>query len=170
VQDSHHNENQALASHPKRGRTNRSFNKSFNDKKTLVPPGHEKRKDISRIKCFKCDKYGHIVRNFPTRKKGRQHASTVDVDSGAPHRDEEVKDEVLFFISALSGMVPTNSGIFLIDSGASRNMTGYREHLAYLVEKESRLHVVLGDNSRYIVKGVVSSYFQLDSNIPLQLI
>jgi hypothetical protein len=48
-------------------------------------------------------------------------------------------------------------------------MTGYREHLTYLVEKESRLHVVLGDNVRYIVKGVGSSSFQLDFDIPLQL-
>jgi hypothetical protein len=66
-------------------------------------------------------------------------------------------------------MVPTNSDIWLIDNGASRHMTGYREHLTDLVEKESRLHVVLGDNARYIVKGVGSSSFQLDSDIPLQL-
>jgi hypothetical protein len=47
-------------------------------------------------------------------------------------------------------------------------MTGYREHLIDLVEKESHLHVVLGDNARYIVKGVGTS-FQHDSDIPLQL-
>jgi hypothetical protein len=48
-------------------------------------------------------------------------------------------------------------------------MTGYREHLTNIVEKESRLHVVLGDNARYSVKGVGYSSFQLDSDIPLQL-
>jgi len=48
-------------------------------------------------------------------------------------------------------------------------MIGYREHLTDLVEKESRLHVVLGDNARYTVKGVGASSFQLDSDIPLQL-
>jgi hypothetical protein len=48
-------------------------------------------------------------------------------------------------------------------------MTGYREHLTDLVEKESCLHVVLRDNSKYIVKGVGSSSFQLDFDIPLQL-
>jgi hypothetical protein len=65
--------------------------------------------------------------------------------------------------------VPTNSDIWLIDSGASRHMTEYREHHTDLVEKESRLHVVLGDNVRYTVKGVGSSSFQLDSDISLQL-
>jgi hypothetical protein len=137
-------------------------------KPDLVAPAHEKRKDISRIQCFKCHKYGHIAINCPTRKKGRQHASIVDVDSEPPHRDE-VKDEVFLFTSALSSTVPIDSDIWLINSGASRNMTGYREHLIDLVEKESRLHVVLGDNSRYTVKGVGSSSFQLDSHIPLQL-
>jgi hypothetical protein len=48
-------------------------------------------------------------------------------------------------------------------------MTGYRDHLTDLVEKEFRIHVVLGDNARYNVKGVGSSTFQFDSNIPLQL-
>ena len=47
MQDSHHNDNQPLASHAKRGRRNRrSFDKAFKDKKTSVAPGHEHRKDI----------------------------------------------------------------------------------------------------------------------------
>jgi hypothetical protein len=170
VQDSHHDDNQALASHAKKGRRKRrSFSKAFNDKKTSAAPGHEQRKDISKIQCFRCDKYGHIARNCPTMKKGRQHASTAYVDSEPPKRDEGIKDEAFFFISALSGMIPTDSDIWLIDSGASRHMTGYREHLNDLVEKESHLHVVLGDNARYTVKGVGSSSFQLNSDILLQL-
>jgi hypothetical protein len=100
VQDSDHDDNQALASHAKRGRGNRrSFGKAYKDEKTLVASGHECRKDISRIQCFKCDKYGHIVRNCPTRKKGRQYASTEDVDSEPHQRDEDIKDEAFFFIS-----------------------------------------------------------------------
>jgi hypothetical protein len=170
MQDSHHNDNQALASHAKRGRRKRrSFSKAFNDKKTSTTPGHEHRKDISKIQCFRCDNYGHIARNCPTRKKGRHRASTINVDSKPPQRDEGIKDEAFFFISTLSCTVPTNSDIWLIDSGASRHMTRYREHLTDLVEKESPLPVVFGDNARYTVKGVGSSSFQLDSDIPLQL-
>jgi hypothetical protein len=121
------------------------------------------------------------VINCPTRKKGTQHASTADVGSEPPQRNEGIKDEVFFFISTLLGdevfffistllgMVPTNSDIWLIGSGASKHMNGYREHLTDLVEKESHLHVVLGDNARYNVKGVESSSFQLDFDISLQL-
>jgi hypothetical protein len=48
-------------------------------------------------------------------------------------------------------------------------MTGYRYHLTDLVEKETNLHVVLGDNAIYNVKGIGTSTFQLDYDIPLQL-
>jgi hypothetical protein len=40
-----------------------------------------------------------------------------------PHGDEDIN------ISALLGMVPTNDYTWLIDSGASRHMTGIRDHL-----------------------------------------
>ena len=35
-------------------------------------------------------------------RKGRQHASTADVDPEPHQRDEEIKDETFFFISQLS--------------------------------------------------------------------
>ena len=54
-------------------------------------------------------------------------------------------------------MVLTNDDTWLIDSGASRNMTGFRNHLTNLVEKETNLHVVLGDDAKYNVKGVGTS-------------
>jgi hypothetical protein len=48
-------------------------------------------------------------------------------------------------------------------------MTGYKEHLTELVEKDSRLHVVLGDDAKYAVKGTGDTSLQLDSSIPLHL-
>jgi hypothetical protein len=124
VQDSHHDDNQTLASHTKKGKRNRrSFGQAFKDKKTSAVSRHVHRKDISRIQCFRCDKYGHIARNCPSRKKGRQHASTADVDLEPHQRDEDIKDEAFFFISTLSGTVPTDSDIWLIDSDASTHMT-----------------------------------------------
>jgi hypothetical protein len=66
-------------------------------------------------------------------------------------------------------MVPTNDDTLLIDSGASMHLTIFRDHLTNLVEKETNLHVVLGDDARYNVKGVGTSTFQLDSNMHLQL-
>jgi hypothetical protein len=66
-------------------------------------------------------------------------------------------------------MVPTNDNTWLIDSGASRHMTSFRDHLTNFVEKETHLHVVLGDDVGYNVKGVGNSTFQLNSDMQLQL-
>ena len=54
-----------------------------------------------------------------------------------PQRNEDIN------ISALSSMVPTNDNTWLIDSGASRHMTGLRNHLTHFVEKKTNLYVFL---------------------------
>jgi hypothetical protein len=72
-------------------------------------------------------------------------------------------------ISALSGMVPINDNTWVIDSGASRHMTGIRNHLTHFIEKETHLHVVLGDDDRYNMRGVGTSTFQLDSYMQFKL-
>jgi hypothetical protein len=84
-------------------------------------------------------------------------------------RDEDIKEEAFLFISTFSGMVPTNDDTWLIDSGASRHMTGFRDHLTNIVEKDTNVHVVLGDDARYNVKGVGTSTFQLDFDMHLHL-
>jgi hypothetical protein len=66
-------------------------------------------------------------------------------------------------------MVPTNDDTWLFDSGASRNMSGFRDHLTNLVEKETNIHVVLGNDAIYNVKGAGTYTFQLDSDMHLQL-
>jgi hypothetical protein len=80
-----------------------------------------------------------------------------------PQRNEDIN------ISALSGMVPINDNTWLIGSASSRHMIGLKNHLTHFVEKETHLHVVLGDDARYNVRGVGTSTFQLDSNMQLKL-
>jgi hypothetical protein len=80
-----------------------------------------------------------------------------------PQRNEDIN------IPSLSGMVPTNDNTWLIDSCASRHMIGLRNHLTHFVEKETHLHVVLGDHARYNARGVGTSTFQLDSDMQLKL-
>ena len=41
----------------------------------------------------------------------------------------------------------------MIDSGDSRHLTGYKEALSDLVEKDTNLEIILGDNPIYLVKG-----------------
>jgi hypothetical protein len=79
------------------------------------------------------------------RKEGGMQP-LLNVDGDPPHTRSDPAEE-FFFISSLSGTIPTSNNVWLIDSGASRHMTGYKENLTELVEKDSRLHVVLGDDA-----------------------
>jgi hypothetical protein len=97
VEDSPHDDNRALAFHTKKGgRNKRNFRQTFKDKKTSSTSDYDHRKDMSKIQCFRCDKYGHFARNCPTRKRGSQYASTVDIDPDPPQRDEDIRDEAFF--------------------------------------------------------------------------
>lgn len=82
---------------------------------------------------------------------------------------EQKNNEDFLFFSALSINVPTDCNTWLIDSGASRHITGYREPLSDLIEKESNLHVVIGDDARYLVRGFSFTLLNLDSGISLHL-
>jgi hypothetical protein len=41
-----------------------------------------------------------------------------------------------------------------VDSGASKHMTGYKESLSHLIQKESPHKVKLGDDYQYPIKGM----------------
>jgi len=59
-------------------------------------------------------------------------------------------DDGLFFISALIGTISQDDDISLIDSGASKHMTGNRASLKEVKEKNNTsLKVELEDNSKY---------------------
>jgi hypothetical protein len=59
VQSSHHDDNQSLATHARKGKGKIiGFDKTFKGRKS-TPTSDQKKKDMSKIQCFRCDKYGH---------------------------------------------------------------------------------------------------------------
>jgi hypothetical protein len=72
-----------------------------------------------------------------------------------------IKDHVL--ISALSGTVTPGADAWIIDSGASKNMTGKRNTLSCISENNFSQKVTLGDDYQYPIKGVGESNYKLDS-------
>jgi hypothetical protein len=84
---------------------------------------------------------GHIAKFCPTRreeykrKQKRHHAHAVeDEEPPAKMLREQIKEHVL--ISALSGSVTPGEDTWLIDTGASKHMTGQRDILSYILEKK----------------------------------
>jgi hypothetical protein len=89
-------ENHVLALHTRKGgKSKRNSKQTFKEEKYSSNPGYQRR-DVSKVQCFRCDKYGHIARNCPTKKKGKLYATTVDIDLDPPQVSEEKRDEKYF--------------------------------------------------------------------------
>jgi len=80
------------------------------------------------------------------------------------------KQDEYYLPAALCTTAPPDSlGNWLIDSGASRHFTSYNEALYNLIEKETNLEIVLGDNSKYLVKGIGNVTLQLNQGNTIHL-
>ena len=106
----------------------------------------------------------------------RHHAHLVEYEDeeeeeeGPPRnqaREEDAKEYVLF--SALFGSVTPGEDTLLIDSGASKHMTGQKKILSKLEEKNSPQKVSLGDDYQYPIKGIYEASYKLDSGNPLKM-
>eukprot|EP00253_Pinus_taeda_P006195 PITA_06195 len=122
-------------------------------------------------RCYHCNKPGQMARGkrsvgnqgrgqpFKKAKNSKYESNTID-----NKQDED------YLLAALSTTAPSDSlGNWLIDSGASRHFTGYKEALYNLVEKETNLEIVLGDNSKYPMKGVGNVTLQLNQGNTIHL-
>jgi hypothetical protein len=91
---------QALTAHTRRKKVRTNFGKK-NTSEESTPVQRWEKKDLSKIRCFNCNTFGHYVTQCPQKKrKGRQHATTTDVDENSPHKKtkesklDELADEL----------------------------------------------------------------------------
>ena len=129
---------------------------------------------MSKVKYYNCDKIGHFSKDCRGKKKGsfkkeKHYASTAKEEnpSDSPPRQEKRKE--YYLVSALTGFVITSQDTWLVDSGASTHMTGYREVLLDFRKKSCSAQVELGDEVRYEVNGVGSISLHLESRATLHL-
>ena len=72
-------------------------------------------------------------------------------------------------ISSLKGTISHGSNDWLIDIGASKNMTRFKEYFVKLSEHESPHKVKLGDDYQYPIKGSGESSYKLDSGKSMKM-
>ena len=72
-------------------------------------------------------------------------------------------------ISTFVGNITHGSNDWLIDSGASKHVTGFKEFFVRLSEHESPHKVKLGDDYQYPIKGSGESSYKLDSGKSLTM-
>ena len=134
---------------------------------------------MSKFICYTCDERGHLARYCPRNKyishkrkgnKKRHYAHAAEDDEPSKKRirqdsDDSSSDEEYVLISALMGNITHGSNDWLIDSGASKHMTGFKESFVRLPEHESPHKVKLRDDYQYPIKGSGESSYKLDVSL-----
>ena len=121
-------------------------------------------KYLSKIQCYGFQEYGHFKRDCHNmgnnkKRKGKQHASTTDVEDEKPNKIKSGKD--FFYFSALTCSIADDDDIWLEDSGASRHMTREFGNISSMKEKKLSQRVELGENPSYAVKGIGNTSIEL---------
>ncbi|KAJ9542022.1 hypothetical protein OSB04_028528 [Centaurea solstitialis] len=91
---------------------------------------HNEKQDISTIKCYRCDKYGHFVSRCPDRWRNHE-ANLNDAQEGVIHEERAfvmMKEETMFLNEEkyIPPKVEPNQDevdVWYLDNGASNHMT-----------------------------------------------
>jgi hypothetical protein len=128
--------------------------------------------------CFCCEKLGHVVKFCPLilklkeKEKGKRHHAHAAEDDEPPKkiaREDDSSDDDYVLISTLTGTITPGNDTWLVDSGASKHMTGYKGSLSNLIHKDSPHNVKLGDDYQYPIKGVGEASYKLDSGKAMRM-
>ena len=109
-----------------------------------------KPRDKSKFIFYTCNERGHFARDCPKNKssshkkkgnKRRHHAHATKDDEPSSKRtgyesEDSSSEEEYVLISALTGNITHGSNDWLINNGASKHMTGFKESFVKLSEHE----------------------------------
>jgi hypothetical protein len=149
----HDEENVALAAKKK--------NKFRKGPKGGKKPKDEGKKDMSKVKCFACHKFGHYAGQCPNKKK-KQTTTSAAVEEFSTKFDKG------FSLVVCLSTRTTHSDMCYIDSGSSLHMPGVHEHLIDITHIGD-VEVVLGDDRVVKVVGCGTVSFQRKSLPPMLL-
>ena len=100
-----------------------------------------------------------MVRDQIKKERNKRHHANAAEDEEPSQKKERnnISDNEYSLISALTGTVTHGNDTWLVDSGASKHMTSYKNYLSTLIERESHQKVKLGNDYQYPIKGVGES-------------
>ena len=101
--------------------------------------GGEQQRDMSKVKCFACHKFGHYTVQCLNKKK-KQVAASADMEEFSSKFNRE------FSLVTCLATCLVSSSVWYIDSGASTHMSGVQECFTKLNDRGVSVEVELGDD------------------------
>ncbi|GAA5915784.1 uncharacterized protein JCM6883_001929 [Sporobolomyces salmoneus] len=140
--------------------SNRRLNAAALSSNPPTSSSSEPKKDLSKVECFKCHRFGHYADKCTVRKKTNAKKSvefslvvrTVDPDTAVAFRTHQSEER------------PEH---WLVDSGAGENFTGDRQSLSSFVD--SPLLVEVANGARIVSPGYGKRTLSFKNGSKLQL-
>nr|GFA27265.1 zinc finger, CCHC-type [Tanacetum cinerariifolium]GFA40053.1 zinc finger, CCHC-type [Tanacetum cinerariifolium] len=120
--------------------------------------------ETSKLRCYKCKKFGHIAPDCPLRIKTNEQSNLVEEDLEPTLLMAILEDEEQYVSlhEKHRGYKETNmDSLWYLDNGASNHMTGVREHFKEL-DEEVNGKVRFIDGSYIEIKGNGSILIECD--------
>jgi hypothetical protein len=118
-----------------------------------------KKKDFSKIKCFAFQKSGHYPSQCPKKKNGQGNLQYVATSAENQLDEFAAKFEKEFTLASCISTRTITKGAWFLDSDASHHITKSRE-LFCILKEDSGIHVELGGDAKYAMKGEGTILFQ----------
>ncbi|GJV25710.1 zinc finger, CCHC-type containing protein [Tanacetum coccineum] len=117
-------------------------------------------KDSSKVKCYNCNKFGHVRRNCKQKDRGQEQSNLVQEDveptllmavQGKVDKGEEI------FLNEKEikpkKYISTDESLWYLDNGASNHMTGIRTHFKEIDKKFQEESVLVMDHINILSLG-----------------
>ena len=132
-------------------------------------------RDLSKVRCFCCNKLGHLASQCPKRKKKKKKKESEEPETAAIAAIEDFASKFDREFSLVTLVSSVGSGGFggdvrwVVDSGASNHMTGIWRVFQDFTEIGPGRQVVNEGGMARLVRGVGSVRFQLEYGGLLEL-
>lgn len=113
----------------------------------------ERKKDMSKIKCFHYHELGHYATKCLHKKAGKKPSGRAAGESIT----SQFKLDFTLIVCMVSSMMDT---MYYLDSGASFHMTNNKYIFSNLEQKDLQMHIKMGDDGRYIMTNIYPITFQ----------